>query len=289
MLLPLAACAPIPPEDTPEASVCPTDLAVGEIVVQADFADGTEGVAFPGAWFMVTVPDGVMAYSEALGWSRFATLPHALGLAPAADGVLVADPGAFDFSGTDADGRLLSIGWDGVVAVLAEGMPNPNAIVAGPGDTLLVSDDTSRIYAVADGGFTTWLDTVPSPNGMAWSPDGTALYVVSTFVPDPPLWRVPLVDGVPGTPEVVTTFPTGAAPDGLAVDAEGGVWVALNVADEVVRVDPATGAQTARVTGITSPASLAFGAADGFDPCSLYVTELRGDHVWRLATGVEGG
>jgi sugar lactone lactonase YvrE len=157
-------------------------------------------------------------------------------------------------------------------------MPNPNFLVNLDG-TVLVSDDTAAIYANG----ATWLDAVPSPNGMGIL--GDTLYVVSTFEPEPPLWAVPLVDGVPGEPTVVTRFDTGSAPDGLAIDADGGVWVALNLDGELVRVDPTTGTITDRVTGLTTPASLTFG---GDDPCSLYVTELYGDTVWRVPTAYTG-
>jgi sugar lactone lactonase YvrE len=209
--------------------------------------------------------------------------------------VLVADPGEFTFDGSGDDGALRYVSLvPGFTLPLATGMPNPNFVVATSWGDVLVSDDTGEtIYAIGyDAGKTDgvrpWLEGVPSPNGMGWAPDGEALYVVTTFTPDPPLWRVPVDGGVPGTPEVVTTLPTGAAPDGLAVDADGGVWVAANLDGEVVRVDPQSGEATAVGRGLDTPASLAFGAGDGFDPCSIYFTELFGTGVGRLAVGVEG-
>lgn len=63
--------------------------------------------------------------------------------------------------------------------------------------------------------------------------------------------------------------------------------MALNLANVGVRVDPTTGLSTDRFTGLTTPASLAFGAST-LDPCSRYVTELFGDRVWRLSTGYAG-
>ncbi len=292
MLLLLLACAAGDASDTADTndtSTCVGDLAAGEAVALAEgFAEGTEGVAFAGGSLFVSSPDGVSSLGARGEVSLVTALTHALGLAPTATGVLVADPGEFTFDGSGDDGRLLHVAPDGLLTVVAFGMPNPNFVLAGPDGEILVSDDTAAIYAVRDGGVSTWLDAVPSPNGMGYAPDGSAIYVVSTFEPEPPLWKVPLVDGEPGTPEVVTTFETGSAPDGLAVDAAGGVWVALNLANELVRVDPATGEETHRVSGVTNPASLAFGAGEGFDPCSLYVTELFGDKVWRVATGVPG-
>ncbi len=37
-----------------------------------------------------------------------------------------------------------------------------------------------------------------------------------------------------------------------------------------------------------TPSSLAFGRGDGFDPCSVYVTQLFGSRILRVALGAEG-
>jgi sugar lactone lactonase YvrE len=85
------------------------------------------------------------------------------------------------------------------------------------------------LYRLAhDGSLTTMLEPVTTSNGIDWSPDGRLMYYVDTatgrvdvfdFEPEPVrIWnRRPFVDfsGQPGRP------------DGLVVDAEGGVWVAL--------------------------------------------------------------
>jgi DNA-binding beta-propeller fold protein YncE len=284
MLLLLLACATKPPaDDTGSPVTCASDLSVGDVVPLATgFAAGTEGIAFSGGHLYVSEPDGVDELSPDGTVSRVATLDHALGLAPADGGVLVADPGEFTMDGSGSDGRLLSVSADGTTEVLAEGMPNPN-FVATVGDTILVSDDTGdTIWSAANGAFAPWVEGIPSPNGMALSPDGAWLWVATTFATDPPLSRIPATSGEPAA---VTTFDTGTAPDGLVVDHDGGVWVALNLAGEIVRIDPDSGEETGRVSGLTNPASLAFGDADGFDPCSLYVTSLYGDTVSRVAVG----
>jgi sugar lactone lactonase YvrE len=43
---------------------------------------------------------------------------------------------------------------------------------------------------------------------------------------------------------VVATFGKGTFPDGITVDAEGGLWVTSVVSNRVIRIDPAGGAQT---------------------------------------------
>ena len=95
-------------------------------------------------------------------------------------------------------------------------------------------------------------------------------------------------DGTAGTAEVLAHLPAGSTPDGVALDAEGGLWVAANLAGQIWRVDTATGDAAPFADGLDTPASLAFGAGDDWDPCSIYFTELYGDGVDRLAVGVEG-
>ncbi len=299
LLLALAACTPPGGDDSAQdtaPSVCWGDLADGESVTLATgFDAGTEGISFVDGHLLVAVPTGVVEIGPDGQVGEPTPLDHALGLAPAEGGVLVADPGEFTLDGSGEDGHVRYVGLSsGYSADLAAGMPNPNFVTATPWGEILVSDDTGdTIFAVDySGGVGTvrpWVDTVPSPNGMAFSPDGSVLYVVSTFTPDPPVWRVPVgPDGAPGTPEPIVTLDTGAAPDGLAVDADGGLWVAANLAGEIVRVDPTTGSKTTFATDLTTPASLAFGEGDGFDPCSIYATSLYGDTVTRTAAGVTG-
>lgn len=287
MFLLLLACAAPPADDSASStsSVCRGDLAPGAVEeVATGFTSGTEGLSFVGGRLFVSVPDGVMEVLPDGTVARLATTTSALGLAPWSGGLAVAAPGAFTLDGSGDDGEVLHVGLDGVVDPLAQGLPNPNFVVATPWGSLLVDDDTNEtIWQLGDTGALPWLDGVPSPNGMGFSPDGRTLYVVSTFVSDPPLWAVPIgADGAPGTPVALATLPTASTPDGLAVAADGSVVVAANLAGELVAVDPNTGATTTLASGLDTPASIAFGDGETWDACSLYATSLYGDAVVRV-------
>lgn len=132
-------------------------------------------------------------------------------------------------------------------------------------------DPTGRLYRLRpDGQLDLLLGNVPSPNGVALSPDGKLLYLAVTR--GNCVWRVPLLaDGsVAKVSQFFTSYgPSG--PDGLAVDAKGRVLVAnpglgyvwlLNArAEPVVVLRGPVGASTT---------NLAFG---GKDRSTLYVTD----------------
>lgn len=96
-----------------------------------------------------------------------------------------------------------------------------------------------KLYCVRpDGSPHVILTSVTISNGLDWSPDGSLAYYVDT-----PNERVDVFDWSPETDlshrrPFVTVEGTGA-PDGLTVDADGGVWVALFGGSAVHRYAPA--------------------------------------------------
>ena len=77
-----------------------------------------------------------------------------------------------------------------------------------------------------DGSVTVVLEHTTISNGLEWSPDGSEAYYVDT-----PLHRVDVFDyeharGLHNR-RLLVSIPADGAPDGLTVDAEGGIWVAM--------------------------------------------------------------
>jgi sugar lactone lactonase YvrE len=121
-------------------------------------------------------------------------------------------------------------------------LDTPNVAAFGPDGMLYVTcsgeDDRPEIVRIAPGGeVTTWSTAVPGyPNGCLVTPDGDALVVVEAR--EQRVVRVPiLTDGDAGEPEVVAELPD-TDPDGIALAADGALWVTLYRPDGLVRIDP---------------------------------------------------
>lgn len=85
------------------------------------------------------------------------------------------------------------------------------------------------VRVAPSGAAVTVLDEVTCSNGLGWSPDGRLMYYVDT-----PTRRIDVFDVDPDSgdvrnrrPLVVLPDDTAGSPDGLTVDADGCVWVAL--------------------------------------------------------------
>ena len=120
---------------------------------------------------------------------------------------------------------------------------------------------------------TTILTGTTISNGLGWSPNGRQFYFI-----DSPTRRVDVFDFDLSTGELenrrrfVAVAAPGAVPDGLAVDAEGCVWVALHGGWGLNRYSPA-GALIAEVRlPVARVTSCCFGGAELRD---LYVTTRR--------------
>ncbi|MFF7367609.1 SMP-30/gluconolactonase/LRE family protein [Streptomyces tricolor] len=123
-----------------------------------------------------------------------------------------------------------------------------------------------------DGTVRTVLPDVAVSNGTGWSPDGRLMYYI-----DSPTRRVDVfdhdADGRVGNRRPLVEIEEGAGfPDGLTVDAEGCVWVALWDGGAVRRYTPS--GDLDRVITLPTPrtTACAFGGPDLID---LYITTAR--------------
>jgi sugar lactone lactonase YvrE len=123
------------------------------------------------------------------------------------------------------------------------------------------------------------LTGVTVSNGLEWSPDGTLAYYNDT-----PTHRVAVFDydperGLTGARTFADLTEEGAMPDGLTVDAEGGVWVALYGGGEVRRFTPAGALDAVVEVPTTHPTACTFGGAGLRELFITTTREALGEHA----------
>lgn len=90
----------------------------------------------------------------------------------------------------------------------------------------------------ADGSVRAVLESVTVSNGIEWSPDGSCVYYNDTATHQISLFDYDVEKGLTGRRVFVDLTVESKRPDGLTVDAEGGVWVALSNGGAVRRYTP---------------------------------------------------
>ena len=110
-------------------------------------------------------------------------------------------------------------------------------------------------------------------NGIDWSPDGRLMYYIES-----PTQRVDVFDfdldtgGISNRRPFVEISVADGLPDGMVVDAEGGIWVALFRAGRLRRYSPAAVIKQEIEVPVSLVTSAAFGGPDLSD---LYITTAR--------------
>ncbi|HEX3362231.1 MAG TPA: SMP-30/gluconolactonase/LRE family protein [Solirubrobacterales bacterium] len=135
-----------------------------------------------------------------------------------------------------------------------------------PGPTVLIlveADGTARVVA----------EDLCYPNGIDLTADGGTLIVAETCAAPGRLTAFAVAaDGSLSDRRTLVSFAGpgfpdardgGGSPDGIAIDAEGGIWVAFPLGDEVLQVTP--DGQIDRRVAVDNPFSVALGGADRRD------------------------
>ncbi len=121
-----------------------------------------------------------------------------------------------------------------------------------PTASLYSLDEEVRLNTLVDGG-------VGLSNGLDWSPDGTKMYYI-----DSPQQRIDVFDYSVSTGEVSERRPFVGIPaelglpDGMTVDADGHVWVALYGGSAIHRYSPAGALVDVLETPVRYPTSCVF-------------------------------
>lgn len=125
----------------------------------------------------------------------------------------------------------------------------------------------------ANGSVTMMVTALTISNGLGWSPDGRYMYFA-----DSPTRRIDVFDYdlTTGTAHdrraLVDITDTPGVPDGLTVDSDGGIWIALWGGSQVRRYAPGGSLTDVIELPVEQPTSCTFGGESGD---VLYITSAR--------------
>jgi sugar lactone lactonase YvrE len=229
------------------------DILKGQLYLQ-NLKDGTCKKVITGQYIGAAVPDGRGGYIGALagGFYRLdgTGLVDKLG---APEGMSCRQ--RFNDAKCDPHGRL----WAGTMSLYNDFDP--------PGLAALYLLNRDRTASVKVSGVTI-------SNGLAWSADEKTMYYIDT-----PALAVSAFDfdaetgGISNRRDVIRFDKRGGSPDGMTIDSEGMLWVAMFNGGCVCRYDPGSG-KCLRKIGVPTPyvTSCCFA---GDDLGTLYITTAR--------------
>lgn len=225
----------------------------------------------------VDIPTGTLWHASyeggALTDARSYEVGRPLGAAVPAEGgwLLAAGAGFYRLAEDGAVTRLTEDLADASVIRMNDGKVDPRGRFFAGTMAYDESPGVASFYAY-DGAVREVLDGVTISNGLGWSPDHRTMYYIDT-----PTRRVDAFDYDEETGAVRNRrplFEVDGDPDGMTVDDEGLLWVAVWGGGEVRRYEP-SGKLAARVrVAATNTTSCCFGGPDGG---TLFITTSRQD------------
>ena len=141
---------------------------------------------------------------------------------------------------------------------------------------------TDLVLVTPDGQARVVAEKLAFPNGTVITPDGRTLIVGETFAARLTAFDVE-PDGSLANRRIWAAL-EGAAPDGICLDADGGIWVASPVSAEVLRVEEG-GRVTDRIGVSTQAFACMLGGADGRTLFVCTATTAEPDECRRQRSG----
>lgn len=114
---------------------------------------------------------------------------------------------------------------------------------------------------VSPGQLTPMVNGIRMSNGIGWSPDARTIYYVDTGARRLDAFRFDMASGSLEQRRTLMEFPSGQLPDGLTVDADGRIWLAVWGSSSVLAITPAGKVERRIMLPTSRVSSCAFGGA----------------------------
>ena len=179
------------------------------------------------------------------------------------------------FALEDAEGSLTYLGdiWDDPNVRMNEGGCDPDGRFYCGSMTYDHRPGAGSLYRLdPDGSVVVALESVTISNGLAWTPDGSAAYYADTETHRIDRFEYEPGGGLRNRRTFVDLTDERARPDGLSVDAEGNVWVALNGSGVVRCYAPDGSLEDEVEVPVTKVTACTFGGPELRD---LFITTSR--------------
>lgn len=123
--------------------------------------------------------------------------------------------------------------------------------------------DIGKLYRLdPNGSITVLREKMLLPNGIGWSPDRSKFYLTDSFENMIYLYDYDLSSGDISNPRDFITFAKNEYPDGITVDSEGTIWVAMWEGGKISRFDDQGKKIEDIPVPVTYPTSCCFGGPD---------------------------
>jgi sugar lactone lactonase YvrE len=133
-------------------------------------------------------------------------------------------------------------------------------------------EPVATLWSFADGNATELVTGVRTSNGLAWSEDGSTLFFIDTPTQRVDAFDYALESGAVANRRTVVEVPAAAGkPDGMCIDDEGGLWVALWGGGAVHRY---VGAELTEIVEVPTP----------YVTCPIFATPTRDQLVITTAS-----
>jgi len=179
------------------------------------------------------------------------------------------------FALVDADGRVEPLPelWQDTGVRMNEGATDPDGRFYCGSMAYDMTPGAGALYRFdPDGATRVVVESVTCSNGLGWTADGRTAYFVDSMTHRVDVFDYDAAAGLSDRRPFVTVAEDDGLPDGLAVDREGGVWVAFYGGSAVRRFGPDGTVDEVLDLPVTQVTACTFGGP-GLD--ELYITTSR--------------